>query len=56
MLPATGTFASLRQLDHQRLQAMHVAEQGGKLGGREIEYYTVDDESDPPRPPTTSTS
>jgi branched-chain amino acid transport system substrate-binding protein len=26
---------------------LHVAEQGGKLGGREIEFVKVDDESDP---------
>jgi thiol-disulfide isomerase/thioredoxin len=26
---------------------LHVAEQGGKLGGREIEFFKVDDESDP---------
>jgi branched-chain amino acid transport system substrate-binding protein len=24
---------------------------GGKLGGREIEYFTVDDESDPAKAP-----
>jgi branched-chain amino acid transport system substrate-binding protein len=28
-----------------------VAERGGKLGGREIEYFTVDDESDPAKGP-----
>src|SRR4030095_13720418 len=26
---------------------LYVAEQGGKLAGRELEYFTVDDESDP---------
>jgi ABC-type branched-subunit amino acid transport system substrate-binding protein len=26
-----------------------IDEQGGKLGGREIEYFKVDDESDPPK-------
>ena len=26
---------------------LYVQEQGGKLGGREIEYYKVDDESEP---------
>ncbi|HRH00326.1 MAG TPA: ABC transporter substrate-binding protein, partial [Polyangiaceae bacterium] len=26
---------------------LYVTEQGGKLGGREVEYFTVDDESDP---------
>jgi branched-chain amino acid transport system substrate-binding protein len=33
-----------------------VSEQGGKLGGRELEYFTVDDESEPAKGPTTSTS
>ena len=28
-----------------------IAERGGRLGGREIEYYTVDDESDPAKAP-----
>ena len=28
-----------------------VQENGGKLGGREIEYFTVDDESDPAKAP-----
>jgi hypothetical protein len=35
---------------HQRLQA-GVEEQGGKLGGREIEYIVGDDESDPGQGP-----
>ena len=28
-----------------------MTENGGKLGGREIEYFTVDDESDPAKAP-----
>jgi branched-chain amino acid transport system substrate-binding protein len=46
MLPATGTFASLGVAIENGFR-LHVAEQGGKLGGREIEYFKVDDESDP---------
>jgi branched-chain amino acid transport system substrate-binding protein len=46
MLPATGTFAALGTAIENGFR-LHVAEQGGKLGGREIEYFKVDDESEP---------
>ncbi len=46
MLPATGTFAALGTAITNGFK-LHVAEQGGKLAGRDVEYYTVDDESDP---------
>lgn len=46
MLPYTGTFAALGVAIENGFR-MHVAELGGKLGGREIEYVKVDDESDP---------
>jgi branched-chain amino acid transport system substrate-binding protein len=46
MLPYTGTFAALGNAIENGFR-LHVAEQGGKLGGREIEYVKVDDESDP---------
>lgn len=46
MLPATGTFAALGTAITNGFK-QYVAENGGKLGGREVEYYTVDDESDP---------
>jgi branched-chain amino acid transport system substrate-binding protein len=46
MLPATGTFAALGTAIENGFK-LYVAEQGGKLGGREIEYVKVDDESDP---------
>lgn len=46
MLPATGTFAALGTAIENGFR-LHVAEQGGKLAGREIEYVRVDDESDP---------
>jgi branched-chain amino acid transport system substrate-binding protein len=46
MLPYTGTFAALGTAIENGFRLM-VAEQGGKLGGREIEFIKVDDESDP---------
>jgi len=46
MLPATGTFAALGTAIEQGFR-LYVAEQGGKLAGREIEFVKVDDESDP---------
>ncbi len=46
MLPASGTYAALGTAIENGFQ-LYVAENGGKLGGREIEYVRVDDESDP---------
>lgn len=46
MLPATGTFAGLGTAITNGFK-LYVSEQGGKLGGREVEYAVVDDESDP---------
>ena len=46
MLPATGTFAALGDMIEKGFR-LHVQELGGKLGGREIQYFRVDDESDP---------
>lgn len=46
MLPATGTYANLGAMIENGFK-LYVAEQGGKLGGREIQYFKVDDESDP---------
>ena len=46
MLPYTGTFAQLGVAIENGFR-LAVNEQGGKLGGREIEYFKVDDESDP---------
>jgi branched-chain amino acid transport system substrate-binding protein len=46
MLPATGTFAALGTAIENGFK-LYVTEQGGKLGGREVEYVKVDDESDP---------
>ena len=46
MLPATGTFAALGTAITNGFK-QYVDEQGGTLAGREIQYFTVDDESDP---------
>jgi branched-chain amino acid transport system substrate-binding protein len=46
MLPYTGTFAALGTAIENGFR-LYVSEQGGKLGGREIEFVKVDDESDP---------
>jgi branched-chain amino acid transport system substrate-binding protein len=46
MLPQTGTFAQLGTAIENGFR-MAIDEQGGKLGGREVEYFKVDDESNP---------
>ena len=46
MLPATGTFAALGTAIENGFKLL-VAENGGKLAGREVEFVKVDDESDP---------
>ncbi|MFN3830281.1 MAG: ABC transporter substrate-binding protein [Tepidimonas ignava] len=46
MLPYTGTFAALGVAIENGVR-MALDEAGGKLGGREIEFFKVDDESNP---------
>jgi branched-chain amino acid transport system substrate-binding protein len=46
MLPYTGTFASLGTAIENGFK-LYLSEQGNKLGGREVEFVKVDDESDP---------
>ena len=46
MLPYTGTFASLGTAIENGFR-QHVNELGGKIAGREVEYFKVDDESEP---------
>ncbi|HWH81363.1 MAG TPA: ABC transporter substrate-binding protein [Burkholderiaceae bacterium] len=46
MLPYTGTYASLGNMIESGFR-LYVQEQGGKLGGREVQYFKVDDESEP---------
>ena len=50
MLPYTGTYATLGNSITNGFK-LAVAERGGRLGGREIEYFVVDDESDPAKAP-----
>ncbi len=46
MLPSTGTFAALGDMITKGFK-LAIDEQGGKLAGREVQYFAVDDESDP---------
>lgn len=50
MLPSTGTFAALGAAITNGFK-LAIDERGGKLGGREIEYFLVDDESNPAKAP-----
>src|SRR6185369_9131469 len=50
MLPYTGTFAALGTAITNGFK-LAVDENGGKVGGRELDYFTVDDESDPAKAP-----
>src|ERR1700752_81052 len=50
MLPYTGTYAQLGTAITNGFK-LAVAERGGKLGGRELEYFTVDDEAEPAKAP-----
>ena len=46
MLPNSGTFAGLGTAIENGFK-LYVQEQGGKLAGREVQYFKVDDESEP---------
>ena len=50
MLPYTGTYAQLGVAIENGFR-LAMAEHGGKFGGRELEFFKVDDESDPPKAP-----
>ncbi len=50
MLPYSGTYAALGSAITNGFK-LYVDEKGGKLGGREVEYSSVDDESDPAKAP-----
>jgi len=50
MLPYSGTYAALGNTITNGFK-LAIQEQGGRLGGREIEYVAVDDESDPAKAP-----
>ncbi len=46
MLPYSGTYAALGNAIENGFK-LYVQEQGGKLAGRELQYFKVDDESEP---------
>ncbi|MEI8323883.1 MAG: ABC transporter substrate-binding protein [Betaproteobacteria bacterium] len=46
MLPYTGTYAQLGVAIENGFR-LALAERGGKFGGRELEFFKVDDEADP---------
>ena len=46
MLPYSGTYAALGNMIENGFK-LYVQEHGGKLGGREVQYFKVDDESEP---------
>lgn len=50
MLPFTGTYAALGEAGLNGLK-LAIERSGGRLGGREVEIITLDDESDPGRAP-----
>jgi branched-chain amino acid transport system substrate-binding protein len=50
MLPYTGTYAALGNAITNAFK-LAVEENGGRIGGREVEYFVVDDESDPAKAP-----
>ena len=50
MLPYTGTYAQLGVAITNGFK-LAVNERGGKLAGRDLEYFTVDDESEPSKAP-----
>ena len=50
MLPYSGTYAALGEAIENGFK-LYVQEQGGKLAGQEVEYFKVDDESNPAKGP-----
>ena len=50
MLPYTGTYAQLGSAITNGFK-LAISERGGKLGGRELDYFTVDDEAEPSKAP-----
>ena len=50
MLPYTGTYAALGNAITNGFK-LAVEENGGKIAGRDVEYFTVDDDSDPAKAP-----
>src|SRR3954465_6280989 len=46
MLPYLGTYAALGTAIENGFR-LYLTEQGGRLGGREVEFFKVDDEGEP---------
>ena len=46
MLPYSGTYAALGTAIENGFR-LYLSEQGGRIGGREVEFFKVDDESEP---------
>jgi len=46
MLPYSGTYAALGTAIENGFR-LYLTEQGGRIGGREVEFFKVDDESEP---------
>jgi branched-chain amino acid transport system substrate-binding protein len=46
MLPYSGTYAALGTAIENGFR-LYLTEQGGRVGGREVEFFKVDDESEP---------
>ena len=50
MLPYTGTYGALGEAITNGMQ-LAIEENGDKLGGRDVEYVTVDSEANPGKAP-----
>lgn len=50
MLPYSGTYAKLGEAIENGFK-LYVQEQGGKLAGQDVQYFKVDDESNPSKGP-----
>jgi len=46
MLPYSGTYAALGTAIENGFR-LYLTEQGGRIGGREVEFFKVDDEREP---------
>src|ERR1700733_6015673 len=54
MLPYSGTYAQLGEAITRAME-LYIKQQGGTLGGRQIDFVKVDDESEPPKAPELAT-
>lgn len=54
MMPFSGTYAALGEMGTNGLK-LALAQRGNMLGGRRVEFVTLDDESEPSRAPANAT-